>query len=206
MRHRVLQCAAMLLVLVMSASGGDVGGLDMPTPGVSAVGRDGVRQKCGADARIGCTNFSDFMLTCYCAKSSDGWRPDALASAVPEIYLTSFNYLSHEMLHVSDFRHMLRSHVKAIKANVFPSKASCDRYATAVVAAFPDTMRRVAKISTALRDGRGEETLEDHLVVMKAEIVPKLVNDRVANLANSVAPVAGDAQNRTAEDSDLVRQ
>lgn len=206
MRHRILQCAAMLLVMVVSASGAGDSNLDMPTPGVSAIGRDGVRSKCGSAARIGCTNFDDFMLTCYCTKDEEGWRPDALASAVPQIYLTNFNYLSHEMLHIADFRYMLGTHVKAIESHVFPSKASCDRYATAVVAAFPDTMARVARISTALRDNRGSETSEDHLIVMKAEIVTKLVNDRIADLTDRVAPVPRHSQDRAAEDGDLVRQ
>jgi hypothetical protein len=206
MRHRVLQGAAMLLLMVVTVSGAGGPNLDMPRPGVSAIGPDAVREKCGPSARIGCTNFTDFMLTCYCLKGRDGWRPDGLASAVPQIYLTNFNYLSHEMLHVTDFRHMLSTHVKAIESNVFRSQASCDRYATAVVAAFPDTMKRIGRISTALRDGRGVQTLEDHLVVMKAEVVPKLVNDRVADLADSITPAAGYTQDRPAEDGNLVRQ
>ena len=207
MRHRLLQFAAMLLVTVAGLGGDSDTNLDMPAPAVAAVGRDGVNAQCGPDARVGCTNFRDYMLTCSCSRTSDGWRVDALASAVPQIYLTSFNYLSHEMLHIADFRHMLRGHMKAIEANVFPSKASCDRYATALVNAFPETMRRIARVSTGLRDGlRGANTSEDHFIVMKAEVVPKFVNDGVADLANRVTPVPGDSQDRTAEDRDLIRQ
>jgi hypothetical protein len=207
MRHRVLQCAAMLLVVVAGVSGDADTNLDMPAPAVAAVGRDGVLAQCGPEARIGCTNFRDYMLTCHCVRTNDGWRVDALASAVPQVYLTSFNYLSHEMLHIADFRHMLRGHVKAIETGVFPSKASCDRYATALVNAFPETMRRIARISTGLRDGaRGVDTSEDHFIVMQAKVVPQLMNDGVADLAHRIAPVTSNSQDWTAEDGDLVRQ
>src|SRR5688500_5523298 len=109
MRHRVEQFAAVLLIMVAVVVEAAEPKLDMPKPGVTAVNREAVLAQCGPDARVGCTNFRDYMLTCNCVRDANGWRGDALASAVPQIYLTSFNYLSHEMLHIADFRQMLRA-------------------------------------------------------------------------------------------------
>ena len=45
-----------------------------------------------------------------------------------------------------------------------------------------------------------------HAFVVQSEVVPQLVNDGLADLAFRLAPIARDAQNRTAKDHHLIGQ
>lgn len=207
MKHPSWRFAAVVLAVLtaVDAVAENDARLDMPKPTVAVVGADRVRAECGRGSLGGCTTFRDFMLTCNCVTSaSKGWRPSVIISAVPHIYLTKFSFLEHEMLHIADFRRLIKLHTGALESNDFDSKFECDRYARAASAAFPDTMRRIARVSMGLRDGTVGDVSEDHLFVVKAEIVPKFMDDRIPDLAHGGSSVASDPQNRTAEDSYLV--
>ena len=180
--------------------------VDVPSPKVERLSRKGVLDACGGQSWKGCTQFREAALMCACTKGDDGWQVDATARAIPSVYIEKPSWLGHEMLHISDFRHFLNAHVKAIETRRFATMRDCERYMRGAMDAFGDTLKRIARISADRRDGQAIATSEDHFVVVKAEIVPKLVDDRLADLPKGVTPVASNAENRAAKDRDLIGQ
>ena len=156
--------------------------------------------------RSGCTTFREVALVCDCEPVDRGWRLAAAAKAVPYVYLSSFQYLRHERLHIGDFKEYLGEHVKALGATLFETREACDMRAAAATAAFPETMKKITRLSAARRDNFNDYSSEDHLVVVQAEVMPKLVNDRVADLADRIPAAGRDSKNRTAKNGDLVRK
>ena len=181
-----------------------VASVHIPDPEVAIASPAAISRMTAGKTRTGCTTFREVTLVCDCSPVAEGWRLVAAARAVPYIYLSSFQYLRHERLHVADFREYLSEHVKALGNTLFATRESCDVRAVAATQAFPDTMNKITRLSAARRDNFNEYSSEDHLVVVQAEVMPKLVNDRVADLADGLPAAGGDAKNRTAKNGDLV--
>lgn len=194
---------AVVLVVALVAINAS-GSVDVPTPVVKQLSRDKVLEACGGHSRNGCTQFREAALLCECREGDDGWRVEAAVRVVPSVYVDGMRWVQHEMLHVADFRHFLRTHVSAMGSRRFETVSGCERYTRAVMNAFAGTLRRIARISADRRDGQAVATSEDHLVVVKAEIMPELVNDGLADLANDLPAAARHAQNRPAKDRDLI--
>ena len=195
-----LLCAVAVLALDAGAS------VHIPRPKVAMAAPEEIGEMTGGRTLVGCTTFREVALICDCKEEGGSWKLAAVARAIPYVYLSNIQFLRHELLHIFDFRQYLGQHVKSLGAIMFATRKACDAHAMAAALAFPDTMKKITRLSSARRDGRQGYSLEDHLVVVKAEVVPKLVNDRVANLADSVPPAAGEAEDRPAKDSDLVGQ
>jgi hypothetical protein len=176
--------------------------VEIPKPKILARTADRVLEACEGQSDKGCTKFTGVE----CIRVEDGWKLDASARAVPEMHVTATSWIKHEMSHIHDFKRMLVAHTTALGAPRFATQAECTRLLTAASDAFPETMQRIARISGDRRDGTRRSTSEDHLVVMKAEVMPKLVDDRLAHLGNDVPAVSRDAKYRTAENRNLVGQ
>ena len=183
-----------------------LGGVDVPGPKVVSLTPERVLAACDGQSSKGCTQFRDAAMLCECREDSTGWRVLASVRATPTVYIEKLGWLPHEMTHIADFRNFLKAHVEAVESRRFESLPACERYTAAVMDAFAGTLQRIARISADRRDGKALSTSEDHLVVVKAEIMPKLVDDRLADLANDLSPASRNAQNRPAENRDLVRQ
>jgi hypothetical protein len=183
-----------------------VAGVEIPDSLVTIASPLSIMNACRGHSRIACTTFRDVWMTCQCELSPKGWSIRANVRATPLTFLTSIVHLRHETLHVNDFRYYLGKHVQALEAKAFDSRRDCDMFATLAMNAFSRTFQSVARISMTLRDGKRQDTSEDHLIVMQAEIVPQLVNDGVADLTYDFAMAASDAEDRTAKNRDLVRQ
>lgn len=182
------------------------GNVDIPSPTVESRGAEQVLAKCDGHSSKGCTKLEHARMLCECLEEKDGWRIDASVRAVPSIYIANISWLQHEMQHVWDFKFYLRSHVKALEARRYETREACDRMLRAATDAFPETVQRIGRLSAERRDGKMIARSEDHLVVMKAEIVPQLVDDRLANLGNDVPAIARNTENGTAENRDLIGQ
>ena len=182
------------------------GSVDIPSPTIESRSPERVLAACDGHSSKGCTKLEDARMLCECLEEKDGWRIDASVRAVPSIYIASMSWLQHEMQHVWDFKFYLRSHVKALESRRYETREACDRMLRAAADAFPETVKSMGRLSAERRDGKMIASSEDHLVVMKAEIMPKLVDDRLANLRNDIPAVARHAENRTAENRDLVGQ
>ena len=178
--------------------------VDVPGPKVVNFMPDRVLAACDGQSSKGCTQFRDAALLCECREAPDGWRVYASARAIPTVYVEKLSWVAHEMTHIADFRHFLKAHLGAIESRRFADLRGCERYTRAAMEAFGETLQRIARISADRRDGKAMATSEDHFVVVKAEVMPKLVDDRLANLANDVAAVSRNAENRTAENRDLI--
>ena len=195
-----------LVIVFMLVTVKAFGYVEIPKPKILARTADRVLEACEGRSDKGCTKFTGVNLLCECILVEDGWKVDASARAVPEMHVTATSWIKHEMGHIHDFRRMLLAHTAALGVPRFATQAECTKLLTAAGDAFPDTMQRIARISGDRRDGTRRSTSEDHLVVMKAEVMPKLVNDRLAHLGNDVPAVSRNAQYRTAENRNLVGQ
>ena len=180
--------------------------VDVADAKITVVPALAVNAACNGASRIACTRFENAWLACQCERTPLGWAIRSQVRVVPVMYLTNTRYLQHETLHVADFRFYLGKHVQALAEKNFETRYDCEFFAKLAMNAFSRTFQSVGRISSSLRDGKGHATSEDHLIVMKAEIVPQLVNDRLPNLPNDFASAVGDAENRTAKNRDLVRQ
>ncbi len=183
------------------------GVVDIPNPRVAVVTPAVVVAECHGTSNVGCTSFREVWMTCRCERKSDGsWSIRGSVRAVPVTFLTRAQDLRHEMLHVNDFRYFVSKHLEALAARPFATFGQCDRYATLATNLFSRTLESISRISTTLRDARWVETSEDHLIVMKAEVVPQLVDDRFPDLADDFAAAVSHAENRTSKNGDLIRQ
>jgi hypothetical protein len=191
--------AVVVAVVAVSAHGY----VEMVSPKIETLAPQRVLEACDGLSTNGCTKVADARMLCECLPEKDGWKLHASVRAVPQIFITNIKWLAHEKGHVWDFKNYITAHVNALGKRRFETQEACGRYLLAASDAFPDTMKRVARLSAERRDGRRASS-EDHLVVMKAEIMPKLMDDRLANLAKDIPAAAGHAQNRTAKNRDLV--
>ena len=180
--------------------------VDVPAPRVEQLPREKILQACGGQSWQGCTQFREAALMCACTEGSAGWQVDASVRAIPSVFIEKVSWLGHEMLHIADFRYFLKVHLRAMEARRFDTIGECERYTRGATDAFGETLARIARISADRRDGKRVATSEDHFVVVKAEVMPKLVDDRLADLSHGVPPVSRNAKNRPAEDRDLVGQ
>lgn len=180
------------------------GYIDIPKPRVELLGPDRVIRSCDGHSSRGCTKFVETALLCECVARKDGWRLEASVRAKPLIYIHGTQWLRHEMQHIYDFRTYLTAHVTALGARRFATHGECDALSKAASDAFPETMQRITRLSTDRRDGKRLARSEDHFVVVKAEVMPKLVDDGLAHLVNDVPAIARNAENRAAKDRNLV--
>ena len=190
----------MLMLVALKA----FGAVDIPKPPVRALSPDRVLEACGGQSARGCTQFREVALLCECRLEPDGWQVKGSARAVPSVYITAVSWFAHEWQHIWDFKEYLKRHVAALGKPRFDSQTACERYAKAAGDAFPETMQRIARLSSDRRDGTRSQRSEDHLVVIEAKVMPELVDDRVADLADDLPAVARNAQNRTAENRNLI--
>lgn len=195
-----------LVIVFMLVTVKAFGYVEIPKPKILVRTGDRVLEACEGLSNRGCTKFTGLNLLCECIRVEDGWKLDASARGVPEMHVTATSWIKHEMSHINDFKRMLKAHTKALGAPRFSSEGECHELLTAAIGAFPETMQRIARISGDRRDGTRRSTSEDHLVVMKAEVMPKLVNDRLAHLGNDVPAASRDPKDRTAENRNLVGQ
>ena len=195
-----------LAVIVMLVAVKAFGYVDIPQPKVQAKGADRVMEACDGQSSRGCTKFSEATLLCECIKEKSGWKLHASARAIPSVHVTSLSWVSHEMSHIWDFKRMLYVHTTALGKQQFQTRAECEALSKAAAEAFPETMQRIARLSADRRDGKQLASSEDHLVVMKAEVMPKLVNDRLANLGDGLPAAPRNAEYRAAKDRNLVGQ
>jgi hypothetical protein len=193
-----------LVFVVMLVAVKAFGYVDIPKPKVQARSADRVLEACEGQSSRGCTKFSNAALLCECIEEKDGWRLHASARAVPEVHVVAMSWVSHEMSHIWDFKRMLHAHTTALGERRFKTVLECEALSRAAGDAFPETMQRIARLSADRRDGKRLSTSEDHLVVVKAEVMPKLVDDRLADLRNDVPAAARNAEYRTAKDRTLV--
>lgn len=183
-----------------------VASIHIPGPKVTIASPEQIGRMTAGKTLTGCTTFREIALVCDCRPEGKGWRIAAIARAIPHVYLSNFQYLQHELLHIWDFREYLEKHAKALGAIPFTSHKACDDHALAAAIAFPETMKKITRLSSARRDGGGGFSLKDHLIVVQAEVVPKLVNDGVANLADGLPAAGGNTEDRPSKNSDLVGQ
>src|SRR5688572_4418822 len=193
-----------LVVIVMLVAVKAFGYVDIPKPKVETKGADRVLAACDGRSSRGCTRFSDATLLCECTQEKNGWKLNASARAVPFVHVASLSWLSHEMNHIWDFKRMLYVHTTALGKHRFTTAGECEALSKAATEAFPETMQRIARLSADRRDGKRLASSEDHLVVMKAEVMPKLVNDRLANLGNDLPAASRNAEYRAAKNRNLV--
>lgn len=196
----------LVIVFMLAVTPEAFGYVEIPKPAILARTPDRVLEACDGLSNKGCTKFTGMNLLSECILVEDGWKLEASARAVPEMHVTATSWIKHEMSHIHDFRRMLKAHTAALRVPRFASQSECFRLRTAASDAFPETMQRIARISGDRRDGTRRSTSEDHLVVMKAEVMPKLVNDRLAHLGDRVPAATGNAKDRAAENRDLVGQ
>ena len=199
--RRVTWFAAVAAVVAMQSLAST---LMIPAPAVKVTAPETIRRMTGGVSLVGATVFEDVALVCDCRPEGTHFALDVSVRAIPHVFISNFKYLQHEMLHIFDFRHYLGEHIKVLSALKFDTRKACDSHATAAAIAFPETMKRVERISAAKRDGRRNPNSEDHLVVMQAKVVPELVDDGVTNLANGFTSAAADPQDRSAKDRHLV--
>jgi hypothetical protein len=114
-------------------------------------------------------------MAAKCERTPDGWSVRADVTAIPVMYLTSTKLLSHESLHIADFRFYLGKHVKALEERNFATRQACDALAATAMASFNETFQSVGRISAGLRDNKRDFRSEDQNLVMKAEFTPQLV-------------------------------
>ena len=164
-----------------------------------------VLEKCDGLSAKGCTRFAEAVMLGECVREDGGWKLHASVQAIPQIFVTGVNWLAHEKAHVFDFKNLLTAHVNALGKARFAAKKSCQQLLIAATDAFPTTMQRIGRLSAERRDGMRAPS-EDHLIVMQAKVMPELVDDRVADLADYVAPATRDAEYRAAKNRDLVGQ
>ena len=182
------------------------GYVDIPKPKVESLAPDRVMKSCDGNSAKGCTKFVETALLCECILQKDGWKLEASVRARPLIYIHGTQWLRHEMQHVYDFKTYLTAHVEALGSRRFATYSQCDELSKAASDAFPETMRRITRLSSDRRDGKRLARSEDHFVVTKAEVMPKLVDDGLAHLVNDVPAIARNAENRTAKNRNLVGQ
>ena len=174
--RQLIWMVAVALVAVKS-----FGYVDIPKPRVESLAPERVMQACDGNSTKGCTKFVETALLCECLEEKDGWRLAASVRARPLIYIHGMQWLRHEMQHVYDFKTYLTAHVEALGARRFATHSQCDELSKAASDAFPETMRRITRLSGDRRDGKRLARSEDHFVVVKAEVMPRLVDGGLAN-------------------------
>jgi hypothetical protein len=191
-----------VLLLSLAAFEGHAA-VKMVRPRIIATAPTVIREMTSGKSDGGCTTFYGATLDCQCRQHGNGWRIHATARLEPYVHIADFRYLEHELLHIRDFHVYLAEHVKALRSQALLTRAACEERAAAASGGFHETMKRVAGLSAARRDGHRFSS-EDHFIVVKAKVVPELVDDGLTDLTHCFAPVAGHAKDRAAEESDLV--
>ena len=179
--------------------------VEIARPVVIAASPAEIRGMTAGKTEGACTTFRAARLECACHEVRNGFRLQPRVRMIPHVYIADFRYVEHEFLHIRDFRTYLDDHVNALRSEKFRSREACEARAAATMGAFPETMKRIARLSSARRDGHRFSS-EDHLVVVQAKVMPELVDDGLADLANGLATAARNPKDGTAKDGDLIRQ
>jgi hypothetical protein len=208
---------ALVVMLVVAVEA--LGYVDIAPPKIETGAPQRVLERCDGRSSHGCTKFVEVRMLCECLLQPDGWKLIASVKAVPHVYITSVQWLAHEKGHIWDFKTYINGHVNALGKRRFPSRERCEDFLTVASDSFTDTMQRIGRLSAERRDGRRSEPgdqqvvmkaefvprpSEDHVVVAEAEEMPKLMDHGVAYLANDLWLVLRYAEDRAAEDGDLV--
>ena len=99
---------------------------------------------CGEDHEFAaCTLFIAYTLDAHCQSQ----RLEASVTFRPMILLHDGKALSHEYLHIDDFRDYAAAYVTDIEQKRFETDAQCQSDAQAAIDNFPSTMREFSKRS-----------------------------------------------------------
>ena len=113
-------------------------------PLVKLVSLDRMHSVCGEDGRIdACTLFDSSTLNVECQSQ----RVEASITIRPTIVVHDGKRLTHEYLHIDDFREYAAAYVTVIEQKRFETDAQCRSDALKAVQTFPATMREFSKRS-----------------------------------------------------------
>ena len=114
------------------------------TPVVKLVSLDRMYSVCGHEHELNaCTVFASYALHAECQSQ----KIEASVTLRPVIIVHDGKSLSHEYLHIDDFREYAESYVTDIEQKRFETDAQCRSDANAAIANFPETMREFSKRS-----------------------------------------------------------
>jgi hypothetical protein len=113
-------------------------------PIVKLVSLDRMHSVCGEDGRIdACTLFDSSTLNVECQSQ----RFEAAITFRPTIVVHDGKRLSHEYLHIDDFREYAAAYVTDIEQKRFETDAQCRSDAQTAMENFAETMREFSKRS-----------------------------------------------------------
>lgn len=114
------------------------------SPVVKLVSLDRMYSACGHDHELNaCTLFISYTLKAQCQSQ----KIDASVTFQPMIILHDGKSLSHEYLHIDDFREYAAAYVTDIEQKRFESDAQCRSDAQAAMDNFPAMMREFSRRS-----------------------------------------------------------
>ena len=114
------------------------------TPVVKLVSLDRMHSVCGEDHEFAaCTLFIAYTLDAHCQSQ----RLEASVTFRPMILLHDGKALSHEYLHIDDFRDYAAAYVTDIEQKRFETDAQCQSDAQVAIDNFASTMREFSKRS-----------------------------------------------------------
>lgn len=114
------------------------------TPVVKLVSLDRMYSLCGHEHELNaCTVFASYVLNAECQSH----KIEASVTFQPMIIVHDSKSLSHEYLHIDDFREYAETYVTDIEQKRFETDAQCRSDAIAAMANFPEVMREFSKRS-----------------------------------------------------------
>ena len=114
------------------------------TPVVKLVSLDRMHSVCGESHDFeACTVFVSYRLDAQCQSQ----KIEASVTFRPMILLHDGKAISHEYLHIDDFREYAAAYVTDIEQKRFETDALCRSDAQAAIDAFPEMMREFSKRS-----------------------------------------------------------
>ena len=114
------------------------------TPVVKLVSMEQMHLVCGEEPAFeACTLFVAYTLNAQCRSQ----KIEASVTFRPMILVHDFKALSHEYLHIDDFREYAATYVTDIEQKRFETDAQCQSDVRAAIDGFPATMREFSKRS-----------------------------------------------------------
>ena len=114
------------------------------TPIVKLVSFDRMHSVCGDEHPFAaCTLFVSYTLDAQCQSQ----KIEASVTFRPMILIHDGKALSHEYLHIDDFREYAAAYVTDIEQKRFETDAQCRSDVQAAIDGFPETMREFSRRS-----------------------------------------------------------